>query len=202
MKNIHKKFIAAIIGATTLFSGLNLAANAAEFEKWTVNASTLNCRAEPNMNGAVITKYNRGKVVSVIGCDGGWLQTYDGSIQGWCYGKYLKPYGSSTVQSNGTSAGKHLGNFKISYYTCSPSENGGGNRTSRGHRLTDVVGECIAVDPKVIPYGTRVYIEGIGYRTAMDCGGAIKGKKIDVLVRSKKDIPRCGVHYCNVYLAN
>ena len=38
----------------------------------------------------------------------------------------------------------------------------------------------IAVDPRVIPLGTRVYVSGYGYATARDTGGAIKGHKIDV----------------------
>jgi 3D (Asp-Asp-Asp) domain-containing protein len=41
-------------------------------------------------------------------------------------------------------------------------------------------GQTIAVDPKVIPMGWWVYIEGIGFRKAEDTGSAIKGKKIDV----------------------
>ncbi len=41
-------------------------------------------------------------------------------------------------------------------------------------------GQTIAVDPKVIPLGWWVYIEGIGFRKAEDTGSAIKGKKIDV----------------------
>ncbi len=38
----------------------------------------------------------------------------------------------------------------------------------------------IAVDPRVIPLGTRVYVDGYGYAVAADTGGAIKGNIIDV----------------------
>lgn len=42
--------------------------------------------------------------------------------------------------------------------------------------------KVIAVDPSVIPLGTKVYVEGYGYATAEDTGGAIKGNKIDVFI--------------------
>ncbi|MER2112274.1 MAG: ubiquitin-like domain-containing protein [Solibacillus isronensis] len=42
--------------------------------------------------------------------------------------------------------------------------------------------KVIAVDPKIIPLGTKVWVEGYGNAVAADTGGAIKGKKIDVLV--------------------
>jgi len=38
----------------------------------------------------------------------------------------------------------------------------------------------IAVDPKVIPLGTEVYIDGLGWYRAEDTGGLIKGKRIDI----------------------
>ncbi|MCM3573904.1 LysM peptidoglycan-binding domain-containing protein [Mesobacillus subterraneus] len=42
--------------------------------------------------------------------------------------------------------------------------------------------KVIAVDPTVIPLGSKVYVEGYGYATAEDIGGAIKGNRIDVFI--------------------
>lgn len=54
---------------------------------------------------------------------------------------------------------------------------GCGTRTASGRRAGRGV---IAVDPKVIPMGTRVYIPRYGYAVAADIGSAIKGKRIDI----------------------
>jgi 3D (Asp-Asp-Asp) domain-containing protein/LysM repeat protein len=53
--------------------------------------------------------------------------------------------------------------------------------------------KVIAVDPKVIPLGTKVYVEGYGHAIAGDKGGAIKGKRIDVFIPSKKAAINYGV---------
>jgi len=46
-------------------------------------------------------------------------------------------------------------------------------------------GRTIAVDPRIIPFDSFVFIPGMGWRVAEDVGGAIKGYKIDVLLASK-----------------
>lgn len=52
--------------------------------------------------------------------------------------------------------------------------------------------KVIAVDPSVIPLGTRVYVEGYGEAIAGDTGGSIKGNKIDVHVPTKADAKSWG----------
>lgn len=52
--------------------------------------------------------------------------------------------------------------------------------------------KVIAVDPRVIPLGTKVYVEGYGYAVAADTGGAIKGNKIDVFFPTKGEAYKWG----------
>lgn len=60
-------------------------------------------------------------------------------------------------------------------------------------------GTC-AVDPKVIPYGTKLYVEGYGTAVANDCGGAVKGHIIDLYMRSTKECFQWGRRNKKVYV--
>lgn len=54
-------------------------------------------------------------------------------------------------------------------------------------------GRTIAIDPNYIPYGTRIEIEGVGIRIAEDCGGAIKGNRIDLLFETHQQALEWGI---------
>ena len=59
----------------------------------------------------------------------------------------------------------------------------------------------VAVDPKVIPLGTNLYVEGYGYAVAADTGGAIKGNKIDLCFeKSNSELMKFGRQTVTVYI--
>lgn len=62
--------------------------------------------------------------------------------------------------------------------------------------------KVIAVDPNVIPLGSKVYVEGYGEAIAGDTGGAIKGHKIDLHVPTKDEAYSWGVRTVNVTVLN
>lgn len=57
--------------------------------------------------------------------------------------------------------------------------------TATGMNIKSGTQKVIAVDPRVIPLGSRVWVEGYGEAIAADTGGAIKGNIIDVLYPSE-----------------
>ncbi len=58
----------------------------------------------------------------------------------------------------------------------------------------------IAVDPTVIPYGTKLFVQGYGFAIAADCGSAIKGNFIDVFFDTKREALNWAVKYVNLYI--
>lgn len=85
--------------------------------------------------------------------------------------------------SRGTETGKE---FYVSSTAYTASCNGCSGKTATGIDLHANPGaKIIAVDPSVIPLGTKVYVEGYGYAIAADTGTRIKGNKIDVFLPHK-----------------
>jgi 3D (Asp-Asp-Asp) domain-containing protein len=74
---------------------------------------------------------------------------------------------------------------------------GNGNWTARGNELRRGLA---AVDPRVIPLGTRLFISGYGYAIADDIGGAIKGNKIDLAFDNRDEAFQFGVQRVTVYI--
>ena len=98
---------------------------------------------------------------------------------------------------------------KASAYTAAPSENGWGPVDYFGNPLK--LG-TIAVDPKRIPLGSKVYVTGYDYdglptggmlAVATDAGSAIKGDRIDIFVPdSQAEASQFGFQYVKVYVLN
>ena len=78
------------------------------------------------------------------------------------------------------------------------SDDGWSNRTASG--MTTFVG-MVAVDPDVIPLGTKLYIEGYGIAIAGDTGGAIQGNIVDLFFNSSSECYEFGrKHGLKVYI--
>jgi 3D (Asp-Asp-Asp) domain-containing protein len=110
----------------------------------------------------------------------------------------VRKYSASTV-------GTPIGEFTLTAYSLSRVSTGkvpgmpGYGITYSGTKAT--VMRTVAVDPRVIPIGTPIFIEGIGWRLAEDTGGAVKGRHIDVLLRSHEEAIQFGVRrHIRVYL--
>ena len=82
--------------------------------------------------------------------------------------------------TSSTPAGGRTITMESTAYSSDPADAlGGGSVTATGQNLlTNPM--AVAVDPSVIPLGTRLYVEGYGEAYAVDTGSAIQGNIIDV----------------------
>ena len=94
----------------------------------------------------------------------------------------------------------HTDTFRATAYT----------HTDAGCNMTTATGTTVrvgtvAIDPKVVPYGTRMFIvtnDGkyiYGIATAEDCGGGVKGKEVDLYFETTKECFKFGVRRCTIY---
>ncbi|HZK33478.1 MAG TPA: 3D domain-containing protein, partial [Tissierellaceae bacterium] len=94
--------------------------------------------------------------------------------------------------------------YDLSFESCGkhPGHPAYGITASGTHARPGVV----AVDPRVIPLGTKLYVESLdgtpdyGFASAEDKGGAIKGNKIDLFFESSTDVRNFGRRKVKVYI--
>ncbi|EGW39977.1 3D domain-containing protein, partial [Desulfosporosinus sp. OT] len=72
-----------------------------------------------------------------------------------------------------------------------------GNRTATGLVTREGL---IAVDPRVIAMGSKVYVEGYGYAIAADTGGDIRGNRIDVFFSTLRQCIDWGRRPVHIYV--
>lgn len=89
----------------------------------------------------------------------------------------------------------NLGGFKVTYYWDGEDEWGDSiARPCDGHHKA-TPNHTIAVDPDVIPYGSKVMVDGTIY-IAEDCGSSVSGNIVDIYVESEKH----ETHYSEVFI--
>ncbi|MGI6452655.1 MAG: 3D domain-containing protein [Syntrophomonadaceae bacterium] len=98
---------------------------------------------------------------------------------------------------NSVSRGGQALNFREAKIMVATAYTYTGSRTATG--TYPAVGS-VAVDPSVIPLGTRLYIEGYGYGIACDTGAAIKGDRIDVFMEDRSQCLKWGKRTTKVYI--
>lgn len=104
-----------------------------------------------------------------------------------------RPVSANNTNSNSTSSssrGKHISVVATAY---------------TGHGITATGTKpkwgTIAVDPSIIPYGTKVYIPQFNKTfIAEDCGGAIKGNKIDIYMNDETSVRNWGRKTIDIYI--
>lgn len=90
---------------------------------------------------------------------------------------------------------EYIGEFSLTAYCCEKYE----HICGEGHGITSSgqpvqAGVTVAADPSVLPYGTVLYIEGVGIRIVQDKGAAIKGNELDVAVDTHENALRFGAY--------
>lgn len=93
----------------------------------------------------------------------------------------------------------YAGEFTVTFYCpCYKCCNKTDGVTASGTIAQE--GQTVAADWDILPPGTKIYIEGIGYRTVEDKGGWIKGNKLDVYMDSHQAAHDSGVVQAKVYI--
>ncbi|HFL3653832.1 TPA: 3D domain-containing protein [Clostridioides difficile] len=91
---------------------------------------------------------------------------------------------------------KEIGEFKVSAFcNCKKCK----NNTNTKVKYRNYDGVNVAVDPSTIPYGTKIYIDGLGIRQAQPNSQKVIGKEIKVYVKNHADVIRLGTKNLKVY---
>lgn len=207
---MHLRLFAALVGAVALGLGFIGAPPAFADDDLQVGQSVvvtgtegrgLKVRAGPGMSHGIVTTLNEGASVQIAAGpvsdgDEDWYQiSVSPAKTGWSIGRYLG--NGATVRAMTTDDGRRTFIAKVTAYADGIGGVPLGARTYSGTRTRWGV---VSVDPKMVPIGSLLQIDGYDDATfvAEDVGGAIKGEAIDIWLPDAKDARTYGTQYRRV----
>ncbi|WP_416828352.1 3D domain-containing protein [Ectobacillus polymachus] len=161
-----------------------------------VQATTLHVRSGAGLDYPIIGLLTQGQQVKIVSpVQNGWAKIEYNGEAAYVPTQYLEAKQADSKQTQAPAEEQHKEQLKeqpkvaaakeiqvVATSYCA-SEAGNSDLTAAGYDIQKNPGmKLIAVDPKVIPLGTKVWVEGYGEAIAGDTGGAIKGNRIDVLL--------------------
>lgn len=157
-----------------------------------VNLDSVNFRKEASTNSDIYKVLDKNTSVTILGYEGDWSKVSINDTVGYVYTKYITTGNKVADAANIDESNTVSLDVKATAYA-------GDTITSTGTVPRE--GTTIAVDPSVIPYGSKVYIpEFDKVFTAEDCGSAIKGNRIDIFMASEAKCNEWGVKNITIYV--
>lgn len=176
-----------------------------------ITVNKLNVRKGPDIKYDIVDVKEKSDNIKIISAEkNGWYEIeLSDNKTGFVCGNYVETdaknnhdysdlYNKKASKSSIKAKTTNSSNI-VSTMTVSATAYAGDSITSTG--TTPKAGRTIAVDPSVIPYGTKVYIPLLGKTyIAEDCGGAIKGNKIDIFMASESQCNSWGVRNIEIQI--
>lgn len=170
----------------------NISQEQTTYENGYINADKVNFRKEASSNSDIYKVLDKNTSVTILGYEDGWAKVNINDTVGYVYNKYVTNCDKVINTANINLSNSESLDVKATAYA-------GDTITSTG--TVPKEGTTIAVDPSVIPYGSKVYIPELDtVYTAEDCGSAIKGNRIDIFMSSESKCNEWGVKNITIYV--
>ncbi|MBC5996719.1 hypothetical protein EAI30_06405 [Romboutsia ilealis] len=171
---------------TKSYAAENTSINIEKTAQGYVNANTVNFRSEGSLDAKVYYTLDKNEDIQIVSKESDWTKVIHNNKTGYVYSKYI------SEKSN------QVSNIDYKTMNVTATAYAGDTITSTG---TTPKWGTIAVDPSVIPYGTKVYIpEFDKIFIAEDTGSAIKGNKIDIFMDTEEHCNTWGVKKIDIYV--
>ena len=170
----------------------NISQEQTTYENGYINADKVNFRKEASSNSDIYKVLDKNTSVTILGYEDGWAKVNINDTVGYVYNKYVTNCDKVINTADINLSNSESLDVKATAYA-------GDTITSTG--TVPKEGTTIAVDPSVIPYGSKVYIPELDtVYTAEDCGSAIKGNRIDIFMSSESKCNEWGVKNITIYV--